>query len=53
MLIDTKGREVKFESLPKGKHAREAALAKLREVPSAWRGHGTMFHLQTRARARV
>lgn len=53
MLIDTNGREVKFESLPNGKHAREAALAKLLEVQSRWRGHGTMFHLQTRARARV
>ena len=50
MLIDTQGRIVNPDKLPKGKAKREAALAELREVPDRWRGHGKQFTLEQRAR---
>jgi hypothetical protein len=50
MLIDTKGRVVNPDKLPKGKANREAVLAGLKEVPDRWRGHGKSFNLGERAR---
>lgn len=52
MLLDTKNKVVNPDTLPKGREARAAALAPLREVlvPRPMRTSGGMFKLQSRAR---
>lgn len=50
MLVDTQGRIVKPESLPKGRKAREAALATLREVHAPQHKRAPGFCIEERAR---
>lgn len=50
MLIDTKGREFNPADLPRNKAQREVVLARLREVPPAFKPHGGMFKIEQRAR---
>lgn len=52
MLIDSKGREVRAESLPKNPKARSVALAALREVPVVTHRRDPAFHLGARATLR-
>lgn len=49
MLIDNNGREVRAESLPKNRKAREAALATVQEVLVPQKMRGPMFSLGERA----
>ena len=52
MLIDDNGREVRADSLPRNRKAREAVLATLREIPVPHKDKSGMFRLGLRATLR-
>lgn len=49
MLVDDKGKVVDFRALPKHRAAREAALAKLKEISTPRRKGHSFFRLDARA----
>lgn len=52
MLVDSKGKPVNPDTLPRDRNKREKILAGLREVGAPFKGHGQFFKLQQRATLR-